>query len=168
MRRPSLRAQRSNPRSRRRSVAGCHRIVRRGKLVRKPRTTRPAIRVHRGTDPWRDGFLRYARNDGSSAPEQWRLPHLFPGVASMSARPQFAATPSGRRNSDRTLEFPTEVIDVAKSARFGDLGKRRIVPDDEGLRIYETFPLQPSARARAQMPAKQPPDLRVAETRRCA
>jgi hypothetical protein len=76
------------------------------------------------------------------------------------ARPQFAATPSGRRYSDRTLEFPTEVIDVAKSARFGDLGKRRIVPDDEGLRIYETFPLQPSARARAQMPAKQPPDLR--------
>lgn len=84
------------------------------------------------------------------------------------ARPQFAATPSGRRYSDRTLEFPTEMIDVAKSARFGDLGKRRIVPDDEGLRIYETFPLQPSARARAQMPAKQPPDLRVAEARRCA
>src|SRR5271169_1509049 len=78
-------------------------------------------------------------------------------------RSQFAAAPGGGRHPDGTPELPAEMIDVAKAARLRDLGERRLVLDDQRLRVHQTLPGQPLSRTGAQMSAEQSSRLRVAE-----
>ena len=79
---------------------------------------------------------------------------------------QLAVAPRRWRYADNALEFTTEMIDIAEAANCRYLRQLGVAVGHQRLRIGQSFALQPFSRAHAQVPLKEPSDLRFAETRK--